>query len=172
MQQSQTQESTGDCTPSGSPQSALPCITEYGINFAVKGKRCGHMKGVGRQLTRMSSQTGACSVAISSSTSVPSPTFAQPTAIPKFTRMIQSYHQYLQSYVSSVMSGFQLPLMSQILPMPLIMPLIIPPQQGPVPEQPDDEETDGDDGGPANLGANQGIFIFFIWFLFIRLLWF
>ena len=59
-------------TPSGSAQSAPPCMTEYDINAAVRGQRRGHLKGVGRQLTRMAS--GAISVHAGNSTSVPSPT--------------------------------------------------------------------------------------------------
>ena len=46
MQQPQIQESTGECTPSGPAQSALPCITEYNINFAVRSQRRGHLNGV------------------------------------------------------------------------------------------------------------------------------
>ena len=30
-------------------------MTEYDINAAVRGERRGHLKGVGRQLTRMAS---------------------------------------------------------------------------------------------------------------------
>ena len=46
-----------------------PCMTEYDINATVRGQRRGHLKGVGRQLTRMSS--GASSAAAGSSTSTP-----------------------------------------------------------------------------------------------------
>ena len=49
--------------------------------------------------------------------------------------------------MSSVMAGFQLS------PMPL-MPLFVPPQQGLVLRQPDDEESDGNDGGLADLEDN------------------
>ena len=99
-QQSQIQEFTGECTLLRSAQSASPCITKYDINSAVRGQRCGHMKGVERQLTHMASQAGASSTVASSSTSVPDLTFAQLTVIPEFvhqqvTGMMQSYHQYL-----------------------------------------------------------------------------
>ena len=79
----QTQESTSECTPSGPTQSAPPYMIEYDINARVKGQCRGHMKGVGRQLTCMASQAGASSAAAGSSTSVPGPTSAQPTTIPK-----------------------------------------------------------------------------------------
>ena len=79
--QSQTRESTGKHTPSGSEQSALPCMTEYDINTAVRGQRRGHLKGVGQQLTHMTSSTS--SAAASSSTSVPSLTLAEQAVIPE-----------------------------------------------------------------------------------------
>ena len=37
MQQSQTYESTDECTRSASAQSAPPFISEYEINYAVRG---------------------------------------------------------------------------------------------------------------------------------------
>ena len=75
-QQSQTQESTSEHTPSGSAQSTLPYITEYDINVVVRGQRRSHMKGVGCQLTCMASQAGTSSVAADSLTSVPGPSSA------------------------------------------------------------------------------------------------
>ena len=97
-QQSQTQESTGEHTPSGSTQSAPPCMTEYNINAAVRGHYRGHLKGAGWQLTHMTSC--ASSVVAGSSTSVPSPTPTQQVSIPdlvhqQVTWMLQSYQQYL-----------------------------------------------------------------------------
>ena len=149
MQQSQTQEFISESTPLGPAQSATLCMIEYNINVAVRSQRRGYMKGVGRQLTYMASPAGARSTVASSSTSVPGLTSAQPTAIPELvhqqvTGMLQLYQQYLQSIVSSVLPGFQLPPMLQ-------MSQVVPPQQGPVLGQPDDEESNGDDGGPADL---------------------
>ena len=57
-------------------------------------------------------------------------------------------HKYMQSYVSSVMLGFQLP------PIPPIPP-IVSPQQGPVPGEPNDQEHDSDDGGSTDLIRRQ-----------------
>ena len=80
-QQSQTQESTGECTLSGPVQPAPLCMTEYDINAAVKGQHRGHLKGVRRQLTRMASPASASSATPGSSTLVPSPTPAEQTTI-------------------------------------------------------------------------------------------
>ena len=98
MQQSQTQESTSECTGSVTAQSAPPCISEYEINYAVKGQWRGHTKGVEHQLRCTNKQAGpSSSVAIGSSTSVLAPTSTQPTVIPKFVHqqvqgLIMSYH--------------------------------------------------------------------------------
>ena len=102
-QQLQTRESTGEHTLSGSTQFALPCMTEYDINAVVRDQRHGHLKGVGRQLTRMAS--GASSAATGSSTLVLGLTPTKQGAIPdlvdqQVTEMLQSYQQYLQSIVS------------------------------------------------------------------------
>ena len=110
-QQSQTQESTGKCTASGSTQYAPPCMIEEDINVAVWGQHRGHMKGVRCQLTRL---RGPSSAAASSLTNMPAPTLSQPDSILEFvhhqiTWVLQSYHRYLQSYISSVYLGFQLP---------------------------------------------------------------
>ena len=80
-QQSQTQESTGECTTSGSAQFAPPRMTKDDINFSMRGQRRGHMKGVGRQLTRV---TGPSSTAACSLNSVLAPTPSQSNAIPQF----------------------------------------------------------------------------------------
>ena len=130
-QHSQTHESTGECTLSRSAQSALQCMSEYDFNSAVRGQRRGHMKGVWRQLTSVKKQAGPSSATAGSLASVRGPTSSQPTTFPEFihqqvTWMIQSYHQYFYSYMSSGMLGFQLP--------PIVsMPPFVPPQQGPVP---------------------------------------
>ena len=141
LQQPKTQESTGKCIVSGSAQSTPLCMTGDDINVAVRGQRRGHRKGVGRQLTR-----------------VPSPSS---TAAGSSTSVLQSYHQYLQSYISSVYSGFQLP------PMPLALPFM-PPQQG----QPDDEHTDVDAAGPTNFGDSQDFFFYdlYVFFPYIYIL--
>ena len=150
-QQSQTRESTGEHTPSGSAQVAPPCMIEYDINAVVRGQHRGHLKGIGRQLARMASS--ASSAATRSSTSVPGPTPAIPDLVhQQVTGMLQSYQQYLQFIVSQVMPGFQLPLM---LTMSMPTPPVVPPQQGP--GQPDDDEDFGTDG-PTNLGASQDFF--------------
>ena len=83
-QQSQTQESTGDNASSSSPHSAPPALmTERDINITVRGQRHGHMKGVGRQLTRLGSQAGASSATPStSSVRGPSSTPAQSAPFP------------------------------------------------------------------------------------------
>ena len=105
-------------------------MTEYDINAAVRGQCRGHMKGVRRQLTRMTSPAGSSSTAAGSSTLVPDPTPAEQTTITKLvhqqvTGMLQSYQQYLHSLVAQILSGFQLP------PMPTMPMLpIVPPQQG------------------------------------------
>ena len=75
-QQSQTQESIGEHTLSVSTQSAQPCMTEYDINATVSQRR-GHLKGVGRQLTRMASLAGASSTVAGSSTSIPGSTLVE-----------------------------------------------------------------------------------------------
>ena len=69
-------------------------MTKYDINVAVKGQRRGHMKGVGRQFTRIASQASASSTADGNSTSIPGPTSIQPIVIPELvhqqvTRMLQ-----------------------------------------------------------------------------------
>ena len=104
-QQSQTQESTGECTLSG------PVQSEYDITAAMRGQCHGHLKGVRRQFTRMASLVGASSVAAGSSTLVPGPTPAEETEIPELvyqqvTRMFQLYQQYLQSLVAQVLLDF------------------------------------------------------------------
>ena len=108
MQQSQTQEFTGECTGSATAQSAPPCMSEYKINYAVKGQRHCHTKRVGSQLRGMDKQAGpSSSIAAGSSTSANAPTPSQSTVIPEFVHrhvqgLITSYHQYFQSYMSSV----------------------------------------------------------------------
>ena len=150
-QQSQTQESIGECTASRSAQTVPPCMTEEDINVAIRGQRRDHIKGVGHQITCVPSPS---STTASSSTNLPAPTLSQPDVIPEFVhhqiiRVLQSYHQYLQSYVSSVYLIFQLPLVPATSP-------FVPPQQG----QPDDEHIDHDAVGPNNLGDSQFIYIY------------
>ena len=112
-------------------------MSEYDTNSIVKSQRHGHLKEVGRQLAGTTKQAGpTSSTAVGSSTSVLDPTSSQPATIFELVQqqvqgLMTPYHQYLQSYVLSVMPGFQLP------PMPLIPPVVTP-QQGPVPGQPDD----------------------------------
>ena len=148
-QQSQTHESTAS---SSSPHSAPPALmTERDINITVRGQRRGHIKGVGRMLTRLGSQAGASSAAPStSSVRGPSSTHDQSTPIPdlvhqQVTELVQHYHDYMQAYVSQHVPGFQLPPISS-------MPR---PPQGPAQDQPrDDDNTDGDDQGPTDLGSS------------------
>ena len=112
MQQLQTQESTSECTRLVSTQSVQPCLSEYEINSTVRGERRGHTKGVGHQLKRLDKQVGPSSSApASSSSSIRASTSSQPIVNSKFMQqkvqgMIQLYHQYLQSYMSTVMPGF------------------------------------------------------------------
>ena len=105
----------------------------------------------------MTSPVGASSAAAAgSSTSVPGPTPDEQTAIPELVHqqvmgMLQLYHQYLQSIMSQVLPGFQLPSMPK-MPMPMLTLPVVPPQQEP--RQPDEDNSDSDDHGSADLGAS------------------
>ena len=109
--QSQTQKSTSKCTTLGSGQTAPPCMTKDDINVVVQGQHRGHIKGVKCQLPRV---YGPSSTAGRSIDYCANPNPYRANAIPEFvhhqiTGVLQSYHQYIQSYVSSVYPGFQLP---------------------------------------------------------------
>ena len=151
-QQSQTHESTAS---SSSPHSAPPALmTERDINMTVRGQRRGHIKRVGRMLTRLGSQAGASSAAPStSSLRGSSSTHDQSTPILDLvhqlvTELVQSSHEYMYAYISQHVPSFQL---HPILPMPR-------PPQGSTQDQPhDDDNADGDDQGPTDLGSSQVI---------------
>ena len=60
-------------------------MSEFEINYAMKGQRRGHTKRVGRQLRDTDKRAGpSSSVATGSSTSANAPTSSQPTIIPEF----------------------------------------------------------------------------------------
>ena len=114
QQQSQV-ESTDECTGTSSAQSAPSRVNEVEINYVVRGQRRGHIKGIGRVLKGSGKQASSnSSAAVGSSTSVPSFATSQPATDSFFTReqmqgMFDQYHQMLQATLSTVLPGFQLP---------------------------------------------------------------
>ena len=56
-------------------------MTEHDINITVREQRRGHMKGVGRQLTRLGSQAGASS-ATPNTSSVRGPSYTPAQSAP------------------------------------------------------------------------------------------
>ena len=89
-------------------------MTECDINITVRGQRRDHMKGVGRLLKHLGSQAGASSFATPNSTSSVlglSSTPAESALISdlihqQVTGVMQSYHEYMQAYVSQHVPGF------------------------------------------------------------------
>ena len=129
-------------------------MTKCDINITIRGQCCGHMKGVRRLLTCLGSQAGASSATSNNTSSVlgSSSTPAQLAPISDLTHqqvtgLVQSYHEYMQAYMSQHVFDFQLHPLSSTPP-------IVPPPQGLAQEQPDADNTDGDDYGPTELGAS------------------
>ena len=148
MSQQQSQaESTAECTGTSSAQSAPPRIDDTEISSAIRGQRRGHIKGVGRVLRTSNKEAGSSSSAAAASGS----RFmgSQSTTAPSFTAeqmqtMFDTYQQHLQATLSTVLPGFQLP------PVPQLVPSQRPSQ--PNQENASGDESQEDDGESPPLG--------------------